>query len=354
MVNRTIKINYNIGKNLIISAILMMILMLFSASAFAVTTNIQETYIVVDTLNGTTINQNGNNVIDDSDIGSTVQAYDSDLADLADGTLSKSKVEDSTNWDAAYGWGNHASYGYITVAVSTLQNYYLKSETYNKSEVYNKTEIDTQGEMETIWGVTLATDSELAGQDECSEITGCIEGAYNSESNLTTLLDDNYLSLSGGTLTSDLNLNGNALTNTSTLWETSQNGLVLDMSFSKESISGTTVMDSSPYQNDGTNSGATHNDNCNDLGFCDWMEFDGEDDYIIVDDEPSNEWGKTICNNGCTFSMWSKRESLSTQNVMIGRTDSTSNDRFFILEIDASNFPQIIYYSAKRFEYSKK
>jgi len=35
-------------------------------------------------------------------IGSDVQAYDDDLADLADGTLSKSKVEDSGNWDSAY------------------------------------------------------------------------------------------------------------------------------------------------------------------------------------------------------------------------------------------------------------
>lgn len=35
-------------------------------------------------------------------IGTDVQAYDADLADLADGTLSKSKVEDSGEWDTAY------------------------------------------------------------------------------------------------------------------------------------------------------------------------------------------------------------------------------------------------------------
>jgi len=76
-------------------------------------------------------------------------------------------TDGNTNWDN--------SYGFITNSVSDLVNYYLKSE------VYNKTEIDTQGEMETIWGVTLSTDSErtsgLAAQDACSEISGCVVGA---------------------------------------------------------------------------------------------------------------------------------------------------------------------------------
>lgn len=40
------------------------------------------------------------------------QGADADLTDLADGTLSKSTVQDSTTWDTAYGWGNHASAGY--------------------------------------------------------------------------------------------------------------------------------------------------------------------------------------------------------------------------------------------------
>ena len=44
----------------------------------------------------------------------TYQLKDADLDDLADGTLSKSKVEDSGNWDSAYGWGDHSIAGYIT------------------------------------------------------------------------------------------------------------------------------------------------------------------------------------------------------------------------------------------------
>jgi hypothetical protein len=48
-----------------------------------------------------------------------VQGYDADLADLADGTLSKTKVEDSANWDTAYGWGDHGTNGYITGSGAT-------------------------------------------------------------------------------------------------------------------------------------------------------------------------------------------------------------------------------------------
>jgi len=42
------------------------------------------------------------------------QPANSNLADLADGMLSKSKVQDSALWDSAYGWGNHATNGYMT------------------------------------------------------------------------------------------------------------------------------------------------------------------------------------------------------------------------------------------------
>jgi len=47
-------------------------------------------------------------------LGTDVQAWDADLDDLSDGTLSKSKVEDSGNWDTAFGWGNHSVAGYLT------------------------------------------------------------------------------------------------------------------------------------------------------------------------------------------------------------------------------------------------
>jgi len=69
----------------------------------------------------------------DGDVGSQVQAYDADLTDLADGTLSKSKVEDSANWDTAYGWGDHSTSNYLTSYTENdpvwagVSNQYLKS-----------------------------------------------------------------------------------------------------------------------------------------------------------------------------------------------------------------------------------
>jgi hypothetical protein len=56
--------------------------------------------------------------VDGTDLktGSVTQAYDADLDDLADGTLSKSKVQDSANWDTAYGWGDHSGQGYLTAS----------------------------------------------------------------------------------------------------------------------------------------------------------------------------------------------------------------------------------------------
>ncbi len=54
------------------------------------------------------------------DIGTSVQAYDADLDDLADGILSKSKVEESANWDTAFGWGDHGTNGYLTAETDPI------------------------------------------------------------------------------------------------------------------------------------------------------------------------------------------------------------------------------------------
>jgi hypothetical protein len=67
------------------------------------------------------------------DIGVDVQAQNDYLDDLADGSLSKSRVEDSANWDTAYGWGNHATNGYLTANTESdpvwagVSNQYLKA-----------------------------------------------------------------------------------------------------------------------------------------------------------------------------------------------------------------------------------
>ncbi len=81
----------------------------------------------------------------------------------------------------------------------------------------------------------------------------------------------------------DLNVNNsdtwNGL-NTTTLHQVSSEGIVLGMNFNSESISGTTVLDSSAENNHGTNNGSTHNTTGGfNGGGC--FEFDGDDDYII-------------------------------------------------------------------------
>jgi hypothetical protein len=48
-------------------------------------------------------------------------------------------------------------YGYLNGVTSNIQDQFAL--------YYLKTQIDTQGEMETIWGVTLATDSEIPSED---------------------------------------------------------------------------------------------------------------------------------------------------------------------------------------------
>lgn len=74
---------------------------------------------------GTQIGWDGHTLNVDLGTGTITQAYDTDLTDLADGTLSKSKVEDSTNWDDAYGWGDHSGQGYLTsLATGTITQAY--------------------------------------------------------------------------------------------------------------------------------------------------------------------------------------------------------------------------------------
>jgi len=74
--------------------------------------------------------------------------------------------------------------GYITGYTETDPDW-----TGNESLIYKKTAIDTQGEMETIWSITLSTDSErttgLAAQDACSEITNCVPNAWDANADIS-------------------------------------------------------------------------------------------------------------------------------------------------------------------------
>ncbi|MCK5589008.1 MAG: tail fiber domain-containing protein [Candidatus Pacebacteria bacterium] len=104
-------------------------------------------------------------------ISTNVQAWDADLDDLADGTLSKTKIQDYANWDTAYGWGNHASGGYLTTVgaqpLDALQNVDTMTEADNDilfydTDGWNRLAHGTDGqvlEYTTAGGVTWADGS---------------------------------------------------------------------------------------------------------------------------------------------------------------------------------------------------
>ena len=68
-------------------------------------------------------------------------------------------------------------------------------------------------------------------------------------------------------------------------------------------------------------------------------EFSGTNsgDYILVDDN-GDSFGKTVCNNGCTFSAWAKKSNLGAIGKILGRWDL--NDRYFVLQITINDFIQ--------------
>ena len=81
----------------------------------------------------------------------------------------------NTEWDEAYGWGNHSDAGYLT---SYTESDPLWSE--NESLIYKKTDTYNQTEI----------DNNLTDQDECSEITGCVVGAITSYTDTNCSLDN--------------------------------------------------------------------------------------------------------------------------------------------------------------------
>lgn len=102
---------------------------------------------------------------------------DTDLQDLADGTLSKSKVEDSGNWDTAYGWGDHSTAGYTEGSSLNASN--ISSGTLVDARIGNisGSKINTGINATNITAGTLAdarlssTVTKLGDTIESSEIT---------------------------------------------------------------------------------------------------------------------------------------------------------------------------------------
>ena len=75
--------------------------------------------------------------------------------------------------------------GYITIAVATLLNYYLKTEVYNRSEAYSRTEVDNliSGLDKRLNAIADSTDVDL---DQLSEIVAYIKANKSLIDSITT------------------------------------------------------------------------------------------------------------------------------------------------------------------------
>ena len=127
-----------------------------------------------------------------------------------------------------------------------------------------------------------------------------------------------------GTTAPAYELDVDGFTNTKSNYEVSDEGLVLGMNFNTETITGTagseTVLDSSTYNNHGTNDGATHDP---DGGFNGGgaFSFDGTDDYI--------ETGYANNFSAITLSLWVKTNEISySDNKSWFINDADDNDIF--------------------------
>ncbi|NQU39733.1 MAG: hypothetical protein HQ523_07255, partial [Lentisphaerae bacterium] len=135
-----------------------------------------------------------------TNIGTSVQAYDVDLDDLADGELSKSKVEDSGTWDTAYGWGDHGTNGYLTTFSET-------DPVYTSSVAATITGSDTSmWHMAAGWG-DHGTNGYLTGYSETDPVWGGVSNLYLSVSSAGAT----YVAKAGDTMTGGLELPANGL-----------------------------------------------------------------------------------------------------------------------------------------------
>ena len=123
---------------------------------------------------------------------------------------------------------------------------------------------------------------------------------------------DNAVKIEG-----DLDMGGNAVTNNSANWETSDEGLVLEMPFNSNNyVNSTLTLDSSGQQNDGTVNGSVFNSSGgfdNDGAY----EFDGIDDYMTIPTSYNDSEG-TLC-------VWAKAKNITSARVIYSQTNVLNN-----------------------------
>jgi len=155
-----------------------------------------------------------------------------------------------------------------------ITDYYEKSNPYS---FYNSTNPQTETDpvfvaWDNFTGIPHATpsDNDITHFSWANDIYDWAVGLFYNKTETDSQIESantsmkDYIDNTFITQTSeeDLNVNNsdtwNGL-NTTTLHQVSSEGIVLGMNFNSESISGTTVLDSSAENNHGTNNGSTHN-----------------------------------------------------------------------------------------------
>jgi hypothetical protein len=154
-------------------------------------------------------------------IGTNVQAYDADLAGIASATLSSAGflktngsgvystvTDNSSNWNTAYGWGNHASAGYLTsyTETSTLSDVTGRGATTNTAiSITNSTTSTstTTGALKVTGGVGIQENLNVGGN---VIVTGdltvkdlTVNGTTTTINSTIVTVDDPIFTLGGDT-----------------------------------------------------------------------------------------------------------------------------------------------------------
>jgi len=121
-----------------------------------------------------------------------------------------------------------------------------------------------------------------------------------------------------------------------TIHEVTDEGLVLSTNFNTESINGNTVLDSSTFNNHGTNNGATHNISGGFNSGGDYT-FNGSSDFINIDTVLTNSLASTTKG---TWTAWIKPVDATPLNseTFIAFGDVDANEFIYITILPTSKF----------------
>ena len=171
---------------------------------------------------------------------------------------------------------------------------------------------------------SVDTSGNLTFSGTCSGCTGAAFAwtPYTDGVSTSTLLrfDAGFISQASSTIDSTLTVTGDI--RVKTIHEVTDEGLVLSTNFNTESINGNTVLDSSTFNNHGTNSGATHNTSGGFNTGGDYT-FNGSSDFINIDTVLTNS---IISTTKGTWTAWVKpvdaTPATAEEFIAFGDTDA--------------------------------